>query len=42
MGVMQLDGKLIVDTCYYDVDIGKNGIASLTLFPDKIMKVKLR
>ncbi len=40
-GVIQLDGKLIVDTCYHDVDIGKNGMARITLFPGKTRKVKL-
>ncbi len=40
-GVIQLDGKLIVDTCYHDVDIGKNGTARITVFPGKTRKVKL-
>ena len=40
-GVIQLDGKLIVDTCYHDVDIGKNGMARITVFPGKTRKVKL-
>jgi len=41
-GVIQLDGKLIVDTCYHDVEIGKNGTVSLTIFPGKTMNIKLR
>ena len=40
-GAIQLDGKLIVDTCYHDVDIMKNGIANLTVFPGKTVRVNL-
>ncbi|MBO5155667.1 MAG: DEAD/DEAH box helicase [Prevotella sp.] len=40
-GVIQLDGKVIVDTCYHDVNIKKNGTANLTVFPGKIMKLRL-
>lgn len=40
-GVILLDGKVIVDTCYYEVDIKKNGTANLTVFPGKTIKVKL-
>ena len=40
-GVIQIDGKVIVDTCYHDVDIKKNGTANLTVFPGKTMKLKL-
>lgn len=40
-GVIQLDGKIIVNTCYHDIDIGKNGTARLTVFPGKTVKIKL-
>lgn len=40
-GVIQIDGKVIVDTFYHDVDIKKNGTANLTVFPGKTIKVKL-
>ena len=40
-GVIQLDGRLIVDTCYMEVDIMRNGTARLTLFTGKTMKIKL-
>ena len=40
-GVIQIDGKVIVDTCYHDVDIKKNGTANLTIFPGKTMKLRL-
>jgi len=40
-GVIQLDGKIIVNTCYHDIDIGKNGTARLTVFPGKTIKIKL-
>lgn len=41
-GIILLDGRVIVDTCYHDVDIMKNGTANLTVFPGKIKKVKLQ
>lgn len=40
-GVIQIDGKVVVDTCYQDVDIMKNGTANLTVFHGKTIKVKL-
>ncbi|MBO5059205.1 MAG: ATP-dependent helicase, partial [Prevotella sp.] len=40
-GVIQIDGKVIVDTCYHDVDIKKNGTANLTIFPGKTIKMNL-
>lgn len=40
-GVIQLDGKVVVDTCYQNVDIKKNGTANLTVYPGKTIKVKL-
>lgn len=41
-GIIQLDGKVIVDTCYQDVAITQNGTANLTVFPGKTKTVKLR
>ena len=40
-GVIQLDGKVVVDTCYQNVDIKKNGTANLTVYPGKTINVKL-
>ncbi len=40
-GIIQLDGKVVVDTCYQYVDIMKNGTANLTIMTGKAIKVKL-
>ena len=40
-GVIQTDGRVVVDTCYQNVDIKKNGTANLTVYPGKTIKVKL-
>lgn len=40
-GVIRIDGKVVVDTCYQNIDIRKNGTACLTIFSGKKMKVKL-
>lgn len=40
-GIIRVDGKVIVDTCYKDIDIKKNGTANLTISSGKTVKVKL-
>jgi len=40
-GVIRVDGKVIVDTCYQDIDIKKNGTARLTISSGKTVKMKL-
>lgn len=40
-GIIRVDGKVIVDTCYKDIDIKKNGTARLTISSGKTVKMKL-
>ena len=40
-GVMALDGKVMVEARYQEVDIENNGTVHLTVIPGKVKTVKL-
>lgn len=40
-GVIMLDGKVVIEACYTDVEIKDDGTAKLTIMPGKIKTVKL-
>ncbi|MDU9009616.1 MAG: hypothetical protein E7G44_12185, partial [Phocaeicola vulgatus] len=40
-GVMALDGKVMVEARYQEVDIENNGMVHLTVIPGKVKTVKL-
>ncbi|ADV44886.1 DEAD/DEAH box helicase [Bacteroides helcogenes] len=40
-GVMALDGKVMVEAKYQEVDIERNGTVHLTVFPGKVKTIKL-
>ena len=41
-GIIMVDGKVVIETRYTDVEINENGTARLTIIPGKIKTVNLR
>lgn len=41
-GIIRLDGKVVVEARYTDVEIGNNGTARLTVFPGITKTVNLK